>query len=194
MTHETQQVTLDGISGTWHEFRHNRQITGNTFTLKPLEVVIGTSEVKDAGLPTYEETVALIDKLEYERTHTGSLLFERKADIDVTTSGAVGWARKLFDGIRDNYAWGQVGDKEKFYELGLTKVKACFDKVVVSGFNIEDMELKVRVNGELTVPAIKEVFTEEFSKTFILEEKICPDALRLEMKARRVELYEIEVF
>jgi hypothetical protein len=66
--------------------------------------------------------------------------------------------------------------------------------VVVGGFNISDMELKVRNGGELTVPAIKEVIAEEFSKTFILEEKICPDALRLEMNARRVELYEIEVF
>jgi len=44
------------------------------------------------------------------------------------------------------------------------------------------------------VPEIAEVQTEEFATTFILKEKIAPEALRLEFKNRRVELYEIEVF
>ena len=61
---EPQSVTLDGISGTWYNFRHDSAITGNHFELKPYEVVIGTSKVRDAGLPTYQETAALVDKLE----------------------------------------------------------------------------------------------------------------------------------
>ena len=194
LTQETRQVTLEGISGTWHEFRHNRTFSGNTFELKPLGTLIGTSEVKDEGLPTYQETAALIDKLEYERTHRGSLLFERRKDIGITASGAVGSTTKLFDGIPDNYAWGQVGDMEKFYELNLKKLNPTISKFVVHGWNIGDMELKVRTGDELTVPAVQEVKTEEFSKTYIFAQPICPEALRMEFPARRVELYEIEAF
>ena len=194
MTGKTQQVTLDGISGTWNEFRHNRTFSGNTFELKPLETLIGTSEVKDAGLPTYQETVALIDKMEYERTHRGSLLFERKKDIGITASSSTGWCRKLFDGVTDNYAWSQIDDSEKFVELDLTKVKPTVQKIVVHGWHLEEMVLKLGNGGELAVPALKEVKTEEFSKTFVLAEAVCIDTLRLETNARRVELYEIEAF
>jgi hypothetical protein len=194
MTNEPQTITLNGVSGTWYKFRRDRIITGNTIEMMPMETLICTSEVMDEGLPTYEETVAIMDKLEYERTHTGNLLFERKGDIEMTSSGSAGLSVKLLDGVRDNYAWAQAGDKEKFIELNLTKVKPVFDHVAVYGNNVADMELLVKNGSELTVPAIKEVITEEFSKIYILEEKISPEALRMEFMARSVELYEIEVF
>lgn len=192
-TQEAQQVTLEGISGTWHHFRHGEMITGNSFELKPLEVFIGTSKVRDAGLPTYQESAALVDKLEYERTHTGNLLFARHKDIDITATVAAS-SRKLFDGTRDNLGWTCVVKDGKFFEMDLTKIKPAISKVVVHGFQIDDMEIKVRVGEELTVPAILEKKTEEFTTTFILAAPICPDALRLEFGERRVELYEIEVF
>lgn len=196
-TTQHQQVKLDGISGEWYEFRHNRKISGNVFALKPHEVVIGTSEVKDAGLPTYEEVTALVDKLEYERTHGGSLLFNRSDDLTFIAStakqGQTG-IYKMFDGVRDNWAWALVGGSERFYELNLTKVKPNFSKVVVHGYHLDDMQLKVRNNGELSVPGIAEIQTEEFSTTFILKEAICPDCLRFEFPLDKVELYEIEVF
>lgn len=192
LVEEPVSITLDGISGTWYNFRHGGTVTGNTFELKPFEVVIGTSKVRDAGLPTYQETAALIDKLEYERTHTGSVFFDRQDDMII--NGALGHGRyKLFDGIRDNYAWECDGEG-KYLEMDITKFRPTFSKVVVGGFQIDDMELKVRVGGELTVPAIKEVKNEQFSKTFVLEAPISPDALRLEFGAHRVELYEIEAF
>ena len=117
MTNEPKTVTLDGVTGTWHHFRHNETITTNTFNLKPLEVIVGTSQVKDADLPTYQETDALINKMEYDRTHTGNLLFERRKDIAITTSGSLGYARKLFDGVRDNYGWGMIGDGGDSFRL-----------------------------------------------------------------------------
>jgi len=193
LTNQPQQVTLPGITGTWHAFRHNEMIEGNAFALKPLEVIIGTSAAKDAGLPTYKDTAALIDKLEYQRTHRGSLLFERQKEITITSSGTTG-AFKMFDGVLDNFAWAQDGDKEKFFELDLTKIRPTIRKIAVHGWHIDNMELKVRNGGELTAVKAKQVDTEEFSKTYILEEPICPDALRLEFDARRVELYEIEAF
>ena len=189
---EPQTVTLDGISGTWHNFRHNSMITGNTFELKPYEVVVGTSKVRDAGLPTYQETVALVDKLEYARTHTGSVFFDRQTDMVI--NGTPGNGRyKLFDGIPDNYAW-ECNGEGKYFEMDITKFKPTFSKVVLHGFQIDDVELKVRNNGELSVPVIKEVKDEEFSKTFVLAEPINPDCLRFEFGNHRVELYEIEAF
>jgi len=194
MTNEPKTVTLDGISGTWHHFRHQEMISGNTFALKPLEVIIGTSQPKDAELPTYQETDALINKLEYERTHTGSLLFEREKDIAVYCSGYTRSARKLFDGVRDNLCFNMVGEKEKNIELDLTKVAPTCTKAVVSGYNIADSVLKIKVGGEFITPEFADVKTEEFSTTYLFKEAITPEALRLEFFANRVELYEIELF
>ena len=192
LTEEPLSITLDEISGTWYNFRRGGTITGNSFELKPFEVIVGTSKIMDAGLPTYQDTVALVDKLEYERTHSGSLLFDRHRDIKITATVRPS-LHKLFDGVRDNYAW-ECSKEEKFMELDLTVVKPTFTKVVVGGFQIDDMQIKVRNGDELSVPAIQEKTTEEFSTTFILSEPVSPDALRLEFGERRVELYEIEVF
>ena len=194
MTNEPKSVTLDGISGNWYHFRHNEMITGNTFELKPLEVIIGTSVPKDAGLPTYQETDALINQMEYERTHTGSLLFEREKDIGVMCSGYTRNARKLFDGVRDNLCFSMVGDKEKYVELNLAKVAPVFTKAVISGHNISDMVLKIKVDGEFVVPEFAGVKTEEFATTFIFKEATTTDALRMEFNGRIVELYEVELF
>ena len=196
MTGEPQEVTLDGISGTWHEFRHDRTFSGNTFKLKPLEVLIGTSAVMDEGIPTQAETAAMMEKLEAERVSGGSKLFERQSEIKVTSSSAVSWVRKIFDGVRDSWAWEDYGDKEeKFYELDLSRAKPSFSKVVISGWHIEDAKLKIRCGSDELIDApVAEEKTEEFSKTFLLKEEICPDALRLEFSQRRVELYEIEAF
>ena len=193
MTQQPQKVTLDGISGTWYHFRHNEMITENTFALKPHEVIIGTSQVKDGGMPTYQDTVALIEKQEYERTHTGNLLFNRYREFEVTAS-VPSSKYKLVDGIRNNYAWECIWKEKKFYELNLSKIKPTFSKVAVYGFQIDDMEIKVRNGEALTVPAILEKKTEEYATTFLLREPICPDCLRLEFGERPVQLYEIELF
>ncbi len=194
MEQDPQSVTLEGLTGTWHNFRHSGTITGNSFELKPHEVVIGTSEIKDEGLPTYQEVEALVQKLEYERTHTGNLIFERQFDIGVTGSFAVA-LRKLVDGVKDNFGVGVKKTEEpKFMEMNLTKVKPTFSKVAVHGFQIDDMTIQIRQGEELLTPAIVEEKVEEFSKTFILAEPICPDALRLNFGLRCLELYEIEVF
>ena len=149
--------------------------------------------MKDADLPTYQETDELINKLEYERTHTGSLLFEKYGQVTFTGSATVG-ARKLLDGVRDVVGWTQVGDKEKFVEMNLTKLKPEFSKIVISGYGLENMKLTIRNGEELSEPEALEVKTEEFSVTYLLKAPISPDALRMDFNSRRVELYEIEVF
>ena len=145
-------------------------------------------------MPTYPETVKLIDKLEAERKSNKSLLFEREKDIKATASNGIGWMRKLFDGVSDNYAWDQRRGDDKFYEIDISRIKPTFNKVVIGGCNIDNMQIKVRIDGELSTPEIAEIRTEEFSTTFILTESVTPDALRLEFHKDMIELYEIEVF
>ena len=197
-TQQPQTVTLDGISGTWHEFRHDRTITSNTIHMGPLEVIIGTNTVKDAGLPTYQETAALIDKMEYERTHTGSLLFGRGYDITIATSSAKYISKiKLFDGVWDDFG-GLIlenpDEPNNYAEFDLTKVKPTFQKVTIGGWHLEDMQVKMRIGDELITPQVAEEQVAEFSKTVLLKEAVTPDALRLEFMGKEVELYEIAVF
>ena len=193
-TQEPQTVTVNEIAGTWHHFRHGESVIGPTFTLKPIQVLIGTNTVMDEGMSTYQEMAELIDKLEARRRSNKSLLFERDKDIKATSSGTIGWKRKLFDGVPDNYAWEQRRGDDKFYEIDISKIKPAFNKVVIGGHNIDNMEIRVRINGELSTPMIADVQTEEFSKTFLLKETVSPDALRLEFHKDLVQLYEIEVF
>ena len=193
MSNQPQTITLDGISGTWYHFRHNRTLTGNTFDLKPFEVLIGTRKQKDKNLPTYQQTKVLIDRLEAERENNKSLLFERERDV-LVTAPQENWTKyKLFDGVRDNLGCELIG-KDLFVELNLTRVKPTFSKIVVSGWHLEDAQIKVRVGDELTTVEPAKVENEEFSATFTLKEAVCPDALRFEFPQERVELYEIEIF
>ena len=192
---ESQQVTLENLSGTWYHFRHNNMITDNTFNLKPFEVVVGTTCVKDAGLPTYQQVAALIDKIEAERLSNKSLLFQRHNDLSYTASAETQFFYKLFDGTLDNMGWMHAGDKDKFFELDMTKAKVSFQKLTIGGYGLENMKLLVRNGDTLVEPNVAETTTEEFAKTFVFEKPICPDALRMEFTdCKLAELYEIEVF
>ena len=196
-TQEEQTVTLNELNGTWYNFRHGETVTGPTFTLKPVEVLIGTEKVRDAGMPTYQETVELIEKLEQERVSGGSLLFERGKEIGYASSSGIGYTTKFFDGVRDNWAWDQAKGDDKFYEIDISKIQPTFNKVVISGYRLDEMEIKVKIGDEYIVPETVEVQSEEFSKTFILKDSVTADALRMEFHKPDgvlVELYEIEVF
>jgi len=197
-TQEPQTVTVDGISGTWHNFRHNGTITGNTFALKPLEVIVGTNVEKGADLPTYEETAGLIDKLEYERTHGGSLLFGHQNDVEVTFAGMTNVVRyKLFDGMRGNLAMTVLKQGERYCEVNLTKVQPTFRKVAISGWNLQgNVNLQLRVDGELVTPHLAQVEENERTTTFVLKDAVSPEAIRFAFSCDEDygEIYEIDVF
>lgn len=190
---ETEQtVTVEGLSGQWYNFRHAGMLEGNTFTLRPYETLIGTSAKKDAGLPSYEETDALINKLEEKRVAGCSKLVPIRHSIDVSGLAA---RHRLLDGVRDNLA-GSVGKSDDFIELDLSKVKVSFNKVVISGWNMASrVTLQLKNGGEYAVPAIAEMKEEELSTTYILKDTVCPDGLRLELAGGdKMEIYELEVF
>ena len=198
MTGEPQTVTVPGIEGQWHAFRSEQKIAGNTFELAPLQVIIGTTEVMDAGMSTYEQVKAQVDAEEHARTHSGNKLVDKQDEIEITTTNSAGTVFKHFykmlDGMYGNYAWDYAGKDTKFVELNLTKVKPTFQKVVVHGFQVADATLMVRNNGELSTPELAEMTNDEWSTTFILKEPVCPDCLRVEFGAPRIEIYEIEAF
>ena len=198
MVDTPQKVTLDGISGTWYNFRHGGTLTGNTFELAPNEVLIGTSKVKDEGLPTYQEIVKINEEGERKRLSTGSLLLDQQLKLTTRVSGGIGKYRKLFDGVQDNYAMemkpAKPGDGPRFLEVNMTKLKPTFTKIVIHGYQIDDATIKVMNGEEQNVPAIAEEKVGEYTKTFILADAICPDALRVEFGQRYLEVYELEVF
>jgi len=191
-----QTITLDGICGIWHNFGHNQTLTGNTFTLKPLETIVATNTVVDAGYPTYAETEALISKLEYARTHTGSLLFARSREIPITASESYHmYAHKVFDGVRDNQGFWMTRKGSKFIELDLTKVKPTFTKVCIHGWDLSGMQIFVGRKDALMPLAYKAFEDGNYAKSYLLDNPICPDVMRLEIPTDKpIEIYEIEVF
>ena len=194
---EPQTVTLEGLSGTWHSFCHDEMITGNTFELKPLETVIGTSKVKDTGLLSYAETAAIINKLENERISGGSLLFERTADIEVTavSDNTMRLAKyRLFDGTYDNLGVRLVGENGSSLELDISKVAPKFNKVVIHGDNLDGMKLLAGSGDALNELPVADKKIEKYCTTFLLAETVSPDVLRLEFVKEKVEVYEVEVF
>ena len=197
LTDKPQSVTVEGIDGTWQEFRHDRTISTNTFSLAPFETVIGTSEVMDVGLPTYQQTQELIDKLEKARCSRGSLLFERHKEISVRNSPTQEWMAgvKLFDGVLDDYAGALINaENGKFVELNISKVNPTFNKVVIHGLHTEGVKFLAGKEGELTeIVATEE--NSEYCTTLNLQEALNAPILRFEFPSDKlVELYEIELF
>ncbi len=195
-TQKPLTVTLEGLSGTWYNFRHEGMITGNTFELKPLETLIGTSAPKGTDLPSYAETAALIDKLEYDRTHTGSLLFEREKELTVTTSSSRRYfsTRKMFDGQRTNDALELLSEEENYLDVDISKLDIRVKKVSIYGHNVQDGKLLLRNGESLVEAAVVETKTEQYAITFVLAETVSPEALRVQFKKGPVEIYEVEAF
>ena len=198
-TQQEQTVTLDGIDGTnWYHFRHNGMLEGNTFKLKPFGAIIGTSEPRGEGLPSYDEVLALVEQKEYERTHTGNLLFDRHDEIDITSSSTIYPDRpKLFDGVRDNLGYElhlKEDQTENYFEMDLSKVAPSFNKVAVHGYQVDGMTVQIGNGEKLIDPEVIEVITEQYSTTIVLKDTVKPERLRLVFPLKTVELYEIEVF
>ena len=192
-----QTVTLPEISGTWCEFRHARDITTNTFELKPYEVIVGTSEDMSGDLPTYQEILAICENAEYKRTHNKSLLFDRVSDIVFKTSALDRGNFKLMDGVYDDLGWedgAKPGSRPKFIEMDISKVQPTFSKIVLTGWNLEDTVIKAGKAEALEVLEFTESHDSEFKYTYVLNAPVTPDVIRFEFNQTQTEVYEIEVF
>ncbi len=191
-----QSVTVPGIEGTWCNFRQASDITTNTFDLYPFQVVIGTMEDYSGDLPTYRQIKAICDNHDYKRTHSKSLLYERTKDIEISASNQSRSFWKLFDGVRDNMGWDHPkGVRQKFLELGLTKVNPTFTKIVISGWRLHGVSLYTRENGELVPLEIADVKEDEFSISFTMPQATNIPCLRMEFpESEEVQVFEVELF
>ena len=193
---EPQTVTVDGLSGQWYNFRHEGMLTGNTFCLKPLEVLIGTNIKKDAGLPTYDEVAALNAKLEAKRVAGCSKLVDIRHKITLSGSGAKVSRHRLLDGVRDNLAGTTYKNGVRFLNADLSKVDVSCDRIVVSGWGLQgNVTMKVKLNGEYVLPEGTQMKEEGLSVSWSFKEAVRPEAIRLDFSGDiNIELYELEAF
>ncbi len=195
---EPQTVTLDAISGTWCEFRHARDITTNTFELKPFEVIVGTTEDMSGDLPTYQEIKAICDNHDYKRTHSKNLLYERYDDMVVTTSASDRGNYKMFDGVFDNLAWEceiTPGTRERFIHLDMSNIKPTFSKVVLAGWHMDGTLITAGTEGDMKTLEFADVKSEEYRVTYTLKAPVTADAIHFsfENQEKYLEVYEIEL-
>ena len=197
-TDRPQTVEVKGLSGAFIEFRGDRKFEfqaarPSTFNLQPHESLVATTKKRDAGLPTYAATKALVAAAEKARLGTDNQLKGRFQEIAVTTSKGKAGKRKLFDGVRDVLAWAQPGGRDRFVELSFPKFTPAFKRIAVYGWHLKDMKVKARIDGDWKelVPVKRD--SAEFHEILDLGETVRTVKLRFEFPQKQVELYEIEL-
>lgn len=200
MTAERREVSVAGLPEDFAEFRGARRFRGKgkSFALKPLEVVIGTTKPRDAGLPTFAETKALIDREEFARTHRDNQLLEKYTQIAYASCVTSKNFYKLIDGIRDMYAWHQSNSPDPFVEFSFPERPVSFSKVRVYGDGIEGMNVSVRSGGAWVKLVPRGVKTGKWMRELDFGEVATTVKMRISFSdgkkvVRNVELYEIEV-
>ena len=190
-------VEVKGVEGDFAEFRGARRVrfsaNGTRVALKPLESFVFTTCPRGGGLPTFESTQSLVDRLEAERAGRDNQLLGRELDVTVTTSTRGSGARKMFDGTRDVVAWSDAWGKDKFYEIAFPKFVPTFKSVAVYGSNVVGAKVKIRKDGEWVELRPERVEEEEFCVRFFYSEAHSTVKLRFEFPKGKVELYEIEL-
>ena len=193
-TDRPQTVAVKGLSGRFVEFRGSRTFESpSAFALKPHETIVATTAKRDAGLPTYVETKARVAELERTRLAADNQLKGRFEEVEVTASKGKASRRKLFDGVRDVFAWGQPGGAARFLELSFPKFTPAFTRLAVHGWHLGDMKVKARIDGDWKeiVPVKRD--SAEFHEILEFGETVRTVKLRLEFPQKQVEVYEIEL-
>lgn len=197
-TGERQRVEVEGLRGTFREFRGRRTFADGgratmVFELDPIEAIVASTKPFDTGLKTYAEVAAAVAASEAERRNRDNQLLGRHYDVAVTTSVPRDGVRKMFDGTRDVIAWYDVWGTNKYYEVAFPKFVPRFRSLVVYGVNIAGMQVKIRKNGDWTplVPAKTETLA--YGLKFTYAETHTTVKMRLEFPLNKVELYEIEL-
>ena len=195
-TNERKTFEVKGLDGNFRPFRSKKMFdtssspSPSTFTLSPLEVVIGTTKERDRGLSTYEELKESVEKQEYERTHRDNQLLEKYRTLP-------GIKYKLIDGVRDMYAFGKRWCPAQDFDLAFTDRTIRFSKVRVWGANIKDVKLSVRKRGEWT--PVDAVCTHPEQYLFEVDAGKVVESAKLRVtviaadKNKELEVYELEV-
>lgn len=202
-TAKSRTVAVPGLAGTFREFRGDRTFTPSDasrgFAMRPFEVLVGTTDRRGEGLPTYAETSALVDRMEHERTHRDNQLLEKYADVGFASSGASRVFYKLIDGVRDMYAWGESAPANGAYvEFSFPDKPIRFSRVRVYGSGIDGMGVSIRKGGEWKSLKPKNVTTGEWMRELDFGAVETTVKIRVSFSkgakgAPPVELYEVEI-
>ena len=193
-TTSPQKVSVKGHSGKYLEFRGSRRFTDIDFTLEPQEVIVGTTCRKDDGLPSYRQVRKQIDELEKQRLSRPNLLIGHTDDIVVTASKPINFWYKLFDGVRDVYAFDDAWGKCRFVEFSFTKFVPSFSSLTIYGTGIDGAVVKIRKGGEWQELKPSSAGREGYMLKYRYDREYRTVKLRVEFPQKRVELYEIELF
>ena len=189
-------VTVPGLTGTFAEFRGSRTfVSGKAFSLKPFEVLVGTSVPRGMSLASFSEVQKRVDCAEEERTHRDNQLFEAYDRMEVTHSMSDRLPYKLFDGVRDMYAWAP-GKKDGFIELAFTGAPVTLSCVMLWGSDISSCTVSVRSGtGEPWTKVDAALSNDGYSTRLELGRTVNTAQVRLDFvgKGRGLELYEIEI-
>lgn len=185
------------LPGFFREFRGSRTWSGTTtLAMKPHEVILGTTEKRDAGLESQMDFRARIDSLEYERTHRDNQLFGRERAIQLGSCSPMtvlfNTGYKLYDGVRDVYAWSTGKATDCYLELTFTDRAVVFRTLKLYGDGLEGVKVKIGKLRKWVEPAPVRTRREEFAVSFDFGEEIRTVKMRLEFP-RKAELYEIEL-
>ena len=183
-----------GLEGRkWRPFRGQRAKGG---VLEPYEVVVGTTDVRDEGLETYAETKALVDKLEYERTHRDNQMLEKYLELGVASSNARGGFYKLVDGTRDVIGWSAKA-KDPWIEFSFADRPARFSRLIVYGSGLANMKVSVRKGGEWKDLEAKSEKSGKYVRELDFGEVCTTVKMRISFPSGKgvsdVELYEVEL-
>ncbi len=203
MKPEARTVTVPGLAGGFREFRGKRTFDLSAsrppaFGLQPFEVIVGTTDARDAGLETYAEADALVGREEYARTHRDNQLLEKYVEIDYASSNAGKNFYKLIDGVRDVLAWSQRYAKEPYVEFSFPKKPLAFSKVRVYGAGLDGLNVKIRKGGEWKALVPKSARSEKWMRELDFGEPETTVRIRIAFsdgrkQVKEVELYEIEI-
>ena len=165
---------------------------------KALKVTLDVTGDYAAKLPSYEQTAALVDRLEHERTHNGNLLFGKWQQLPLDASFKVKKGKrptdcyKLTDGIRNVHAGVLLDRKENWLAADLAAIDRPFTKVALWG-NMKKAKLAVKVNGAWQDP-IAGVRDGDWCFRFTLPAAPRPEAIKLLLNRGQVQVYELEIF
>lgn len=176
---------------------------GDTLTVKvdykALKVDLDVTGAYAAKLPSYEEARALVDRLEYERTHTGSKLLGKWQQLGLDGSGQPIRGKKklpsrykLTDGVRNVYAGKLKATKANWLEVDLGEAKTTVVRAAVWG-DMKMAKFSVKKGGEWQQP-VEGTRNGKWEWSFSLPEPVEAEAIRFEFNRGAVELYEVEVF
>ena len=204
-----QTVRLDGVSGTFREFRGNRvldlsieqpnNLNNRTILLQSLETFIATTSPRDEGLEPLALVRARVDREEAARKGRDNQLRGRYEATEFKTNMRQlhGGLYKLIDGTLNVQSPLYAGTDPTWLEFVCKGYEPTFDRLLLWGDGVKDVSLSVLEDG--VWKRLEATVTREGLKTelaFVVRHRGTRFRLDFPADARHpvdFELYEVEI-